>query len=335
MKFIKTLKVIGQFNFIILLIQPAQYIHAARVLSEYGYDNLIELKNTTTRVVLEPNMGGRVLSYKLHDIEVLYQDPKQAGLHPGRNGNVGRIAGGRFDIGPAFALPQHKTLWQGKWKGEITGEFSARLTSQIDPDCGIQLIREFTLDPDNSRLRCRQTIINYNSRPVWAFFWSRTFAKGGGIALAPVPEMGHFPRGYALARPPRGGFDFLPEPEANIRIRDNILEFIGPSSIPKSIFNLSEGWMAYLTTEDILFLKTFPFNPDWRYGDPTQHHASLWFEGTTIIEIEPNGPLEVIPPGGRASFHEDWHLASFPFPENRVVDLDYLRKIITGLITSN
>ena len=85
-----------------LLMAAGLSTHAARIISEHGYDNLIELSNRSCRVVLEPNMGGRVLMYELEGKEVLYQDPKQAGLNPTMDKGVPRIAGGRFDIGPSF-----------------------------------------------------------------------------------------------------------------------------------------------------------------------------------------------------------------------------------------
>lgn len=301
---------------------------ATSVVSGHGYDNLIEIRNDATEVILEPNMGGRVLSYKLNGVEILYQDPAQAGLHPTREVSVHRIAGGRFDVGPTFALPQHNTIWQCAWTGEITGEFSARLTSQIDPDLGIQLVREFTLCPDSSKLDCKQTIINHNDVPFRGCFWSRTFAKGGGVSLAPVVTDSYFPKGYALNLDPRGGYQFLPQPEAAIRVRDNILEIFTEPSDPKSICHLSEGWLGYISPDDLLFLKTFPFDPEWRYADPPQHHASFWHLKDEIVEIEPNGPQEIIPPGGKASFTETWHLIPFKLPSDKQVDLEKLRQTI-------
>ena len=301
---------------------------AATIISDHGYDNLIELDNGTCRVVLEPNMGGRVLRYQYKGVEVLYQDPDQAGMRPDKDEWVGLIAGGRFDFGPAFLQRPRGTLWQGEWKGEITGELSARLTSQVDPDCGVQLIRNFTLAQEGTHLRCQQIIINHSEKTLWTMHWSRTMVVGGGLAYAPIPDQGHFPKGFALSVKPRGGFNFLPGDEPNVRIREGILEFLGQPSSQKSIFNLDEGWMAYLTRDNLLFVKTFPFDPDWRYGDPPQHHGSYWWKGDTATEFEPNGPLERIPPGGKASFHEDWWLVTLPYPEDKVVNIAELRQAV-------
>jgi hypothetical protein len=314
---------------VLAILSLAASIHAAtRIIEGHGYDNLIEIRNGSTQVILEPNMGGRVLAYKLNGVEILYQDPAQAGLHPTREVSVHRIAGGRFDVGPTFALPQHNTIWQCAWTGEITGDYSARLISQIDPDLGIQLVRDFTLSPDNSKLDCKQTIINHNDVPFRGCFWSRTFAKGGGVSFAPLKEDSRFPMGYALNLEPRGGFQFLPQPEPAIRVRDNILEIFTEPSDPKSIFNLSEGWLAYVSPDNLLFLKTFPFDTSWRYADPPQHHASFWHLKDEIVEIEPNGPQEIIPPGGKASFTETWQLIPFELPSDKQVDLGKLRETV-------
>jgi hypothetical protein len=46
-------------------------------ISAYGYDSCIELKNKTTTVILEPNAGGRVISYSLNGINIMYEDSLQ------------------------------------------------------------------------------------------------------------------------------------------------------------------------------------------------------------------------------------------------------------------
>ena len=43
----------------------------ARSLTAFGYENCIELKNKTTRVVLAPS-GGRVLAYEINGVNTLY-----------------------------------------------------------------------------------------------------------------------------------------------------------------------------------------------------------------------------------------------------------------------
>jgi hypothetical protein len=70
------------------------------IITQYGYNNCIELKNSDVRVVLEPNMGGRVLVYELNGKNVLYRDTLQNGVIYEHGVEIRNPSGGRFDIGP-------------------------------------------------------------------------------------------------------------------------------------------------------------------------------------------------------------------------------------------
>ena len=199
----------------------ARFVHAA------GFDDCVELTNATTRVVLEPNVGGRVLSYSLRGHEALYQIPAQHGVRWDGKRNLIHPAGGRFDIGPEYGGLPRDEAWFGRWTAEILGMRSALLTSSAISDSGLQLLRRFTLAASSTALRCTQVIQNHGAVPLRAFHWGRTFVPSGGIAFAPLLTPGRFPHGYAVGGP-AGVVDFLPEPEPNVRVRDGMLEILGP-----------------------------------------------------------------------------------------------------------
>ena len=104
-------------------------IGRTRIIEAHGYQGCVELANAATRVVLEPNLGGRVLSYQLNGVDALYRNPAYDGAvhEPGKP--PPRPTAGRFDIGPEKTLAPRPTLWLGRWRAEITGDFSARMTS--------------------------------------------------------------------------------------------------------------------------------------------------------------------------------------------------------------
>ena len=85
------------------------------IINQFGYKNCIELKTSKVRVVLEPNMGGRILAYELNGKNAVYRNPLQDGII--YNPEVGQIdpTGGRFDIGPEKISPKHPALFLGKW----------------------------------------------------------------------------------------------------------------------------------------------------------------------------------------------------------------------------
>lgn len=299
------------------------------ITEQYGYSNCIELTNGEARVVLEPNMGGRVISYELHGRNVLYRDSLQDGItwEPGKV--ITHPAGGRFDIGPEKTSPKRPVLFFGRWEGRITGDREAEMISQKDTSTGVMLTRKFRLDDKGSRLTCTQTIRNISDETKRYCFWSRTFARGGGISLTPLNSTSRFPKGYIIYGP-GDVMDFMPAEEPNIRVRDGILEIIGPPERPKFVMDVAEGWLAYITRDGQLFIKTFPVYPDRVYGEMSAANVSVWYNKEQMCEIEPIGPMETIRPGEEVSFTETWHLFDYEYPEDRVPDLDELRKIIAG-----
>ena len=309
----------------------------AAIVREAGFDGCIELTNDSTRVVLEPNVGGRVLRYQLGGVEILYQDPGLDGVLWDGKANILHPPAGRCDIGPEYGGLPRDEIWFGRWTAEIIGPRSARMTSPKLRGSGLQLIREFQLDVASSHLRFIQIIRNQGTAPFHAFHWGRTFAVGDGIVLAPLPKLGRLPRGYALGTSP-GIVEFLPPAEPNVFVRDGILNIKGPPAHPKFAFDVQPGWLAYVAPLGLLFLKTFAVYPRRAYGELAANNASIWYSSETnttlwpsrrqVVELEPIGPQEIFVPGTGSSFTENWWLLQFPFPPDRQVDLDRVHAIV-------
>jgi len=291
-----------------LVIQCYSQFAGARVITERLYPNCIELFNDSIRVVLEPNLGGRVLAYELNGNNVLYVDATQDGLvyqpdvyiHP---------SAGRFDIGPERTIPAHPKLYLDRWIGLITGNREAQMISQEDTVTGVQLIRKFTLSPSGSRLACTQVIRNISKENKNYCHWSRTFVKGGGIAMAPLNPNSRYPEKYLIYGPGKV-MNFQPESEQNIQIRENVLEITGTPSQPKIITDGYQGWLAYLTNDHQLFVKTYATYPDRIYGEMAANTACLFYKAL-YCEIEPIGPMELVEPGKEVSFTEYWYLFDY------------------------
>ncbi|MGH7943395.1 MAG: hypothetical protein ACREF9_00070 [Opitutaceae bacterium] len=309
----------------------------ARLVRENGYDGCIELSNVVTRVVLDPNLGGRVLRYQLEGAEVLFQDPSEDGVIYQPGGRSVLPSAGRFDIGPETTLPRHPTLYVGRWTGEITGDRAARLTSQRDPALDLVLTREFKLAAQGSHLVCTQTIRNVGRESRRVFHWSRTLAAPGGICFVPLNSRSRYPQGYAVYAPgSRSGrvgaaIDFRPESEPNIRVREGLLEFLGPPANPKYAIDPDAGWMAYLTRNHLLFVKKFPVYPDRVYGEIAANSACIYYH-PKFCELEPIGPVEELAPGQSASFTEEWWLHEFAFPEDRQSNLAAVRARVAASV---
>jgi hypothetical protein len=293
-----------------------------------GYTDCIFLENGDIRVVLGHQSGGRVLEYAHQNENALYLDPGQDGKTWKPDDPVFSPKAGRFDIGPEKILPGHPALWAGEWSAEISGPRSARLTGCVDPDLEIQLVREFRLDENSSRLTCRQTIANKSKGTQRLCHWGRTLAKGGGICVIPLGEYTRFPKKY-LMYGPGDVLQFNPE-DPNVREREGFLEILGPPLQPKLGFDSVEGWFAYLMPNNLLFLKSYPTYPERVYNEMAGITISIWApkEGG-MVELEPIGPMETLKPGQSASFEEEWWLLPFQFPKKgQDVDLIALEEAV-------
>jgi hypothetical protein len=284
-----------------------------------NYPECIELSNASTTVVLGHHVGGRVLKYAWKGNDALYLSPDEAKWDPTRPNPRPEVSAGRFDIGPEYLIPRREVLWSGTWTAEVIGPRAARLTSQPDAATGVQLIREFRLDPVTSHLDCTQIIKNVSRETKYWCHWSRTFAREGGIGVVPLtPAQSKFPNGYVLYQPgPESAIRARPT-DPNIRPRDGFLEIVGPPAHPKLGFDSFTGWFAYQMPNGLAFVKRYATYPDGVYNEVAGLTISIWYpkpEQVPAVELEPIGPRNTIAPGGSASFTEHWWLLENPFPK--------------------
>lgn len=298
----------------------AEDFQGARVFPYFGYAAAIELTNGPVKVVLCPEVGGRVLEYSLNGTNSLFLSDDEKTWKPG---DPPRSSAGRFDIGPELVIPQRNILWNGEWRGEIIGDRHARLTSPDDESTGTRLVRDFLLDPKTSKLLCTQTIHNISQAPTEWCHWSRTFAVGKGICLIPLTSPSRFPNSYVMYED-HTIINMKPE-DPNIRLREGFVEILGAPRKPKLGFDSYAGVIAYLAPNDLLFVKKFATYPDRVYNEAAGLTVSVWYPNGDMIELEPIGPREKLQPGESAGFTEEWWLEEMKFPADRKVDLKTLR----------
>lgn len=300
----------------------------SRRVAFFGYEDCIELRNESTRVVLGHHAGGRILEYSLEGVNAILLDPDQAGwVWDGKKG-IG-ITGGRFDIGPEKLIPKHHALWLGQWEAEILGPGRARMTSVRDEATGVQLVRDFELDDRSPRLTFTQTITNVSDRVTRWCHWSRTFSTGHGICVVPLDDRSKFPEGYIMYGPGRV-MDYQPG-DSNVVRQGEYLVIRDTPLRPKLGMDSHVGWFAYLTTNNLLFVKQYSTFPDRVYNEMAGLTISIWYNKDEVCELEPIGPMEELEPGSTASFTETWNLESHPFPSDRNVDASLIGEIVEGL----
>ena len=305
---------------------------AARLAKFHAYDRAIVLTRGDARAVLGPEVGGRVLEFSVDGNDAMYLDEADKNRRPG---DQPPVTAGRFDYGPELTAIAHPMLWSGEWSGEITGPYSAKLTSPQDNRAGIQLVRDFELADDAGgdenvpvQLVCKQTIHNISSEVREVCHWGRSFSPGGGICLIPLGDRpSRFPSKYAMYED--SAIINVRNTDENIRERDGFLEILAPPRKPKLGFDSTAGWLAYLMPNHTLFVKRFQTFPDRVYNEAAGLTLSVWYPPQTRIELEPIGPRERLQPGESASFAEHWWLLRFPFPgDGEQVDLEALTSLV-------
>ncbi|CAN5182181.1 hypothetical protein BH11PLA2_BH11PLA2_07640 [soil metagenome] len=283
----------------------------ARVVPFHAYTQAVELSLGTTRVVLCPQAGGRVVEFSVGGKDALYLDEAEKKWTPGKAAN---LSAGRFDYGPELTVTPHPKAWGGEWTSEITKDNSVKLTSPAGE--AIQLVREFRLIPHGefTGLACTQTMTNTSKETREVCHWGRSFSPGGGIAVIPLGERpSRFPSKYAMYE--ESAVINVKAKDENIRERDGFLEILAPPRKPKLGFDSTAGWFAYAMPNDTLFVKRFATFPDRVYNEAAGLTLSVWYPTGPRIELEPIGPRERLKPGESASFTEEWWLLKHPFPK--------------------
>lgn len=315
-----------------LLIAASSATADTQTVTWYGYQHAVEITNGDCRVVLGPEVGGRVLEYSIAGKNVLYVSDQEKAW---REGMKPQTSAGRFDIGPELVIPKRSILWSGSWTATIMGPLSVKLTSQHDQNTGAQLERLFVLAESGTHLQCSQTIRNISQRTHQWCHWSRTFVVGKGIAVIPLNPtnqmpQSRFPNHYVMYESSTL-INMKPEDSA-IRKVANSLEIHPTPTKPKLGFDSYAGIIAYQAPNDLLFVKKFNTYPNKVYNEAAGLTISVWYPDRDMVELEPIGPREILQPDESATFTENWYLQPMRFPADRQsVDHNVLQSALDKL----
>jgi len=284
-------------------------VSGVKTITYYGYQSAIEIRNDHHRVVLCPEIGGRILEYSVDGKNILFVSDDEKNWKPGAKAPM---SAGRFDIGPELVVPPRDELWTDAWTPRISGPMTVELTSSDCSSAGVRLVRTFQLDPKSSRLLCTQTIINISDKPHEWCHWSRTFVEGRGICVIPTTKPSRFPNAYVMYED-HTVVNMKPD-DPHIRQREDVLEIFGVPRKPKLGFDSSAGVIAYVAPTNLLFVKRFAVDRNRVYNEAAGLTISVWYPDREMVELEPIGPREHLEPGQAASFTEEWWLAPMQYP---------------------
>jgi len=255
------------------------------------WDDCVELSNGTTRLVIAPANGGRIVQYSRDD---------------GPNFFLG---GCQIDIGPELEYPpRHPTLWLGPYKAEALGPLSVRLTSPKDEATGVQLVKVVELAPSGSCVTLRITMKNIDAKPIAYCLWDRTMT-GAAYGFFELNSKSRFPARWSMRLGKHGtySYDGTSPGSPRVEIVDDLLVTVPGKKMEKVAADNVAGWIAGFR-DGWLYVKRFPVYPDGDYADGG-NSVEFWVDAAgTRTEIEPLSPKVTLQPGESYFFVETWEL---------------------------
>jgi hypothetical protein len=311
----------------------------------HGWRSLA-LRNGLVEVQVVPEIGGRIIQFKLGGNEFLWVNPQLAGKYPPSSGLASD--GSWFNVGgdKLWPAPQgwdNDHQWPGPPDAVLDGqpykleklrakrgETAIRLTSGKDPRSGIQFSRVVRLFDDCTRVGFEATMKNVDTKPRRWGIWAHTqldAAKADGSApnaliqaWCPLNPQSHFPKGYSVIFGAPDNPSFQPDPQRGL-MRVQYQYQVGKLGLDSRA-----GWVATVNGESgAVFVQRFVFEPKKDYPDGSS--VEFWHNGVGqihaynrdmvmstnaaenpyVFESEVLSPFADLKPGQSYTWRYDWY----------------------------
>ena len=288
----------------------------------------LALRGGDCKAIVAPSIGGRVLNFSLNGENIIFDNPKAKGRTLLNSSNF--WAGGyQLDIGPELRdIPEHKWLWQGPWNWRVPRPFAVHVFSEPEKSVGVQLDKEFVIDPDTGELGIMQRMRNIVTSNISFCVWDLTLCKGGGYVMFPLNRNSRFKAGWSIRQGKAApGYTYQGDRPADerVRIMDRILVAQAKalaSGDLKCGADSDAGWIAYARGK-ILFVKYFPVFANGNYSDGG--NSVEFYCSDQVAEIEPLSPEVTLKPTETYSFPEKWILIEL---EKEVTSYEQARALV-------
>ena len=297
--------------FLLLLCTSAAWGQATvRQIDYEGWAGCWELSNPVVRVVVVPQIGGRVMEYSLDGENALWQNEAELGKVSGDDlGKTWRNYGGY----KAWSAPQ------SKWSVTNPDYFYDSTPATVEPlpdrpgvrvtvapitHLGYQITREIVLSDYTSRVRVTERMRNISKKPISWGLWGVAQVRTPCWIAFPLRENSKFAGGMNVLHPPGKRVEQV-ERVGNVGIMryDNKTENWSTDAMG--------GWMAYMRGQ-LAFTKhwstrlvdvTYPDGGcDASFYTCSKDHLGGY------AEMEVMGPIVKLAPGEETTLVEDWFL---------------------------
>ena len=302
------------------------------------------LTNGLIEVQVLPQIGGRVIQFKLGDTEMLWVNDALAGKAPPPGGLGPK--GAWLNYGGDKLWPAPQDQWHGPPDGVLDGSphtavvlpaaadsAGVELTSEKDPRNGLQFKRTIRVRPGAAAVAFDSTLTNVGTKTQKWSIWqvtqlSAVGRKGDGFnkdlrCWTPVNPASQYPLGFNVQ------FGAKDNPSFAVDTKTGLFSATYKGAVGKAGLDSAAGWVACVDGETgCVLVERFAHVPGKEYPDGGSS-VEFWMNGAgkivhegktvefpadrvatpTYVESEILSPLAELAPGQSTSFRLDWFAA--------------------------
>lgn len=247
-------------------------------------EQLICLEQGPYRFCVAPNLGGHIVEYSIEGRNALSSTSPEIGS--------------TFWPSPqqAWGWPPPQVLDKGQYRKTRVTDNEIVLTSEVCPLTGLQLEKRFVLLSD--RLEVEYTMINPGKVPLQYAPWEITRVSGGITFYK--SEQPPLSQSIGSVQSANGFYWYDYKPQAQ-------------TENEKIFANGSAGWLANANA-GLLLIKQFAAVASADVA-PGEAEVEIYGHGDVeqpYIEVEQQGPYQIIAPAGRVQWAVTWFLREIP-----------------------
>ncbi len=277
-----------------------------RKIDYEGWDGCYEISNPLVRLVVVPQIGGRVMEYSLNGQDAFWQNQSELGKITGDDvGKTWRNYGGY----KAWHAPQ--TEWRDYFYDSLPAEVETlsdgrgvRITTSPVKHLGYQFIRDIVLSDSTTRVRLIERMKNVSDKDIEWGVWGVAQVKVPCWIIFPLNPKSAFNNGWKVLYPAGGSIE-----QVQVVNGLGILKF--DNKVENFATDAKAGWMVYIR-DQLAFVKRWANRMvDVTY--PGGCDAAFFTCGTNreggYAEMEVMTPVVKLKPGEETELIEDWFLS--------------------------
>jgi hypothetical protein len=261
-----------------------------------GWDGAlkIEAKEAEAKLIVVPEIGGRIMRYEVMGDNILWDNPAARGLTVTASRRALMPGGFQTSVGSDTAfLGSMERLEYSPYAVTTPRDLGVALASTPDLITQLKMEKEFVLDGNRGEVGIMQRLSNSGEKEIICSIRSRAMCKGGGFVIVPVNKKSRFRLGWTLRRvvEDKGIYDTLNPTLPQVKNLAGVLVIETGGAEQRIGLDTDAEWIGYVL-DRTLFVQYFSHHAQARYPRGGHTVEIGWDELTTELQIfSPEGPL--------------------------------------------